>query len=340
MLSEINYIGERMSALPEHTSRRDVYITDSNFGMYKPDIIYAEAFRKSRDKCGWPNYVKATTGKNQTERILNVAKELDGAITLAGSVQSLDSEVLDNVQRKNIKASSLLNMALEADNIGANSYSDVILGLPGDSLDRHVSTVSQLVDAGFNYLALYQLRLQNDCEMATKAYREKFALKGRFRALTRSYGSYKYKEKYLNLAEIEEVCVEGINLPFSDYIKAREYDLIVAIFYYDKVFDGILKLLKLNNIPYSHWINGLRKHCRDRPALGAHIDDFIEATKAELFDKEDQLVEFSDSREIIEQYLSGDLGANLLGKYRILAVTDFFDDVCHLATIAAKSGFL
>jgi len=336
VLGEIEYIGKKMSGLPADSSRRDLYITDSNFGMYKEDLVVARALREARDRFGWPTYIKATTGKNKKELILDVARTLEGTITVAGSVQSLDDEVLANIRRTNIRKDALLEMALEAEKIGANSYSDVILGLPGDSLERHMKTVNQLIDAGFDYLVLYQLRLQNDCEMATRAYREEFGLKGRFRVLNRSYGSYPYRGRYINTAEVEEVCVEGINLPFEDYLKAREFDLAVAIFYYDRIFEGITKLLRHLQLPCSRWILEVSERIGTFEGLRAHVAAFVEETRNELFATAEDLVRFTQDRDIIKRYLSGDLGANLMGKYRILAVTEYFEDICKTAALAAK----
>ena len=53
---------------------------------------------------------------------------------LAGSVQSLDPDVQENIKRKNISANEIVDMALKSSEIGANTYSEVILGLPGDTI--------------------------------------------------------------------------------------------------------------------------------------------------------------------------------------------------------------
>jgi NDP-sugar pyrophosphorylase family protein len=65
------------------------------------------------------------------------------------SKESLDSKVLLNIKRDNIQPESLMDMALEASKIGTNTYSEVILGLPGDTTEAHLSTLQKLIDAGF-----------------------------------------------------------------------------------------------------------------------------------------------------------------------------------------------
>ena len=65
--------------------------------------------------------------------MLEAARLVRGAIRLSGSVQSLDEEVLKNVKRANIAADQLMQLALHSADVDANSYSEVILGLPGDT---------------------------------------------------------------------------------------------------------------------------------------------------------------------------------------------------------------
>lgn len=46
---------------------------------------------------------------------------MNGALRLSGSVQSLDPDVLKNIKRSNISLESLVEMALEAQEAGANT---------------------------------------------------------------------------------------------------------------------------------------------------------------------------------------------------------------------------
>ena len=52
-----------------------------------------------------------------------------------------------------------MEMALNANNIGANSYSEVILGLPGDSFNSHKKSLKTLIESSFNTISMYQLMM-------------------------------------------------------------------------------------------------------------------------------------------------------------------------------------
>ena len=110
-------------------------------------------------KKDYPKYINVATGKNKKERVLEAAKLVGGAMKLAGSVQSLDPQVLKNMKRSNISTAQIVELAMNSAEIGANTFSEVILGLPGDSLISHFETLKTVIDSGFNTIFMYQLML-------------------------------------------------------------------------------------------------------------------------------------------------------------------------------------
>ena len=133
--NEIKWISKLITSPNNKDSRNDLLIADSNFGMFNEDINTCKIIANEQKENGFPKYINVATGKNRKEKVLEAAKILNGALKLAGSVQSLDEEVQKNIKRSNISSGSIMEMALNANNIGANSYSEVILGLPGDSFN-------------------------------------------------------------------------------------------------------------------------------------------------------------------------------------------------------------
>lgn len=83
---EIEYIGKKMAKVREQGGRSDLYIADSNFGMFKEDVETAKALASSQENYGWPDHINASTGKNRKERVLTVAETVNGQIVLSGSV--------------------------------------------------------------------------------------------------------------------------------------------------------------------------------------------------------------------------------------------------------------
>ena len=157
--AELHYIGRRMKEALSRGDRNELIIADSNFGMYAPDRSTCEQIAECQDLYGWPKYVNVTTGKNRRDRVVETVQLARGAIQLVGAVQSLDPQVLENVQRKNVDVQALMDIGLRARAGGVVAKSDVILGLPGDSYQSHVETVRSLIFAGFDRISLFQYSL-------------------------------------------------------------------------------------------------------------------------------------------------------------------------------------
>ena len=109
--SEIEYISKKINEFPDDKKRYELYISDSNFGMFKEDLATCNFIAEMQEEYGYPKYISVTTGKNKKERVLEAAKIVNGAIKLSGSVQSLDEEVLESIKRKNISPDKLLEVA-------------------------------------------------------------------------------------------------------------------------------------------------------------------------------------------------------------------------------------
>ena len=138
--NEFEYIAQR-AKVP------NLFVVDSNFGMYEEDIETAKIISLSKEKYGYPNFLDLSTGKNQKERILKCITSLGADIILSASVQSTDPTVLKNIKRDNVSMEVMKQLAQESKKIGMNSYGEVILALPGDTKEAHFKSVFDMIDS-------------------------------------------------------------------------------------------------------------------------------------------------------------------------------------------------
>jgi len=328
--SELNYIGAKMRNLRERGGRNDLFIADSNFGMYKDDIATAHALAETSPRFGWPEYINVATGKNQKERVLEASRIIDGALRLSGSVQSLSPVVLENIKRKNIDAKGLFDLGLAAREVGANTYSEIILALPGDTLHAHFDTVRVVMDAGFTNIYLFQLMLLPGTEMATPESKAKYGMVTKYRVLPRCYGNYEVLGRKIGVAEIEEICVANSTLSYEDYLRARRFHLFVTIYHNDGIFEALLKRLRMHGISVFGWMQRLND-APLTPGLEHLFGMFDKATREELWDSREDLQAFVRDPEVIERYLAGELGNNLLFVHKTLAITRYLRDLASVA---------
>ncbi len=332
---ELDYIGKKMKSIREKGGRNDLFIADSNFGMYKEDLDVARELAKTQKKYGWPNYINVATGKNVKHRILETSKIIGGALRLSGSVQSLDPKVQENIKRKNISAEGLMDLALSASEIGANSYSEIILGLPGDSKKAHFNTIKTVIEAGFNSLYLFQLMILPGSEMSTLESVEKYGMNIKYRILPRCYGNFKVKGEEVISAEIEQICVSSNTLSYDDYLSCRSLHLIITIFYNDGIFSSLLKFFSIKKLSIWRWIEILKdlKYGKNFQEIA---EQFTEATRNELWENPKDLWDFVRKDGVVKKYIDGELGNNLLFTYKSMAIVRAVDDLSDLAYEASN----
>lgn len=328
--AEIDYIGQKMAEARSAGGRNDLFIADSNFGMYKDDLHTCEEIARAQDRYGWPEYINVATGKNQKERVLQAARLVRGALRLSGSVQSLDPQVLENVQRKNIAGDDLMRLALEAADIDANSYSEVILGLPGDTREAHYKTLGTIIESGFHKVIPYTLMMLPGSEMCTEESKAKHGMMLRYRVLPRCFGHFDVCGKRLVCAEVEEVCVGTNTLSYEDYLACRKMHLMVSIFYNDGVFAGLLKFLRNSGVSIYRWLSALAEATLPDEVTPL-VAGFEQATREELFERRADLEAFCEAPGVIERYIEGELGRNLLFTYKSVAMTRYVHALLDLA---------
>src|SRR5262245_29451270 len=333
--AEILYIAQKMDALGD-SARRDLHIADSNFGMYADDLETAKILALVRKNHNYPQYINVATGKNQKERVLEVARLLDGSMKLMGSVQSLDTDVLVNIKRKNISLEQLIELALAAKEIGANSWSEIILALPGDTIEAHFESLRMLVEAGFNTLSMYQLIILPGTEMGSIASRANCDTRTRYRLVPRCYGHYRVLGQQISCGEIEEIVVQNSTLSYSDYLAARKMNLIVNVFYNDGVFLDLLKYFKLKKLPVWEWLSIIYHEYADSKEFGNFTNRFVAETEGELWESLDELIQFCSEPANIQKVIDGEIGGNLMYKYKGLSMTKYLDAVAEVAQVACN----
>jgi radical SAM superfamily enzyme YgiQ (UPF0313 family) len=285
---ELEYIAQRIGSVP------DLYLSDANFGMFKDDVEKARVIAGIQEKYGWPKRIVTSTGKNQKERVIEVASMLDGALNIAASLQSTDQTVLENIKRSNISLDALSTMAERSGRTKADTFTEIILGLPGDTVARHINTLRDVIDADLGIIRMYQLIMLPQTELNTPATRLRYAMKTRHRIMPRSFGRYELMGEAFTAVESEEICVENNSLSFEDYVECREWDLSVEIVHNGSVFaelKGVCKWLDHS------WFDFLRRFHNRRRSFNRLLSDLYDQFRAET------TARLWESRESLERHV-------------------------------------
>lgn len=316
---ELIYIAEKRATI------QDLVITDANFGMFKEDTEKAKVLAEIQEEYQWPKRIFVSTGKNNKERIIETVSLLNGAVSVAASLQSTNEAVLKNIKRSNISAEALNVIVKHSSEVDAPTYTEIILGLPGDSVEAHTKSLRDVTNSGFGIVRMYQLILLPQTELNTPATRRQYSMKTKFRINPRSFGRYQILGKTVTAVETEEICVANSTMTEADYYECRELDLSVEILHNTGMFVELLGLCKALNEPWFDFL--LRFHSRRHdmsPRMKALYDDFTASTKSRLWDSHHDVV--ADVSANIEKYLDDPAGTNEMATSKAVAFFELQDE--------------
>ena len=330
----IELIDEELEYIAKRSKSSVLCLADNNFGILPQDLHVAETLAKLRDRYNFPGYVSTATSKSKTaiKRVLECARILRGAMAVTAAVQTLDAEVASNIKRSNFRADELIHIARSSCSVDSSSRTEVILGLPGDTVEKHIATVSHLIDAGMGFLLIYTLILLQGSELSSKVSRDRWNLKTMFRLNHRCFGVYPFGADLVHSAEIEEVVVGSDSLTLEDYLYCRSYDLTVTIFYSDNILWELLAFINRFGIKSSSFIREI--HFNGHPLFSDELvrlyQSFNEATRHELWENRDELASYLKSVNTIEDDEKV-VGYNILFRHRAIALIDLTEDIMEVA---------
>jgi radical SAM superfamily enzyme YgiQ (UPF0313 family) len=332
MREELFYIARRIKARSPNMGT--LRIADSNYGMFERDIEISGYIGECQRQFGWPTFIDATTGKNRPDRIVKSLEQVSGALVLYQAVQSLDEEVLRKVKRQTIKLEAYEQLQVEMRGRGLRSNSDLILGLPGETLQTHLAALHRLLDGGIDQLHNFQAMLLKGSEMETEESRRTFKFDSRFRVLPKNFGVSEGGEKVF---DIEEIIVGTDTLPFSDYLTARQWHLTSSVFWNDSWFDVAVQFAGKFGIRPSQWWSAMLPAMENgSPAMRKFLGDFVHETIHELFPTREACHAFYSQDENFRRLEAGEIGDNLMYKYRAIASFHLWNEVCAAAMDATR----
>jgi len=321
---EIKYIAKKAS---NKNKISKLLISDLNFGMYNDDVLTAKVIAKQQQKYSWPVSIGASAGKNVPARLLNVAKELKGSWNFGSAIQSSDQEVLNNVNRKNIKLDAYQALLEYSKSIGNLTYTEIILGLPGDTKGKHFNSLKYGINNGTNQLRMYQAIMLYGTKMATLVSRDHFQIKTKFRVIPGSIGRYDFNGKKEAVFEIEEVIVQTKDLVFDDYVQCRTMNLLIETIFNGSIFEEVFNVLKNSGIDQFQVIEFIfNKQHKYKKSIKKIIEKFVFLTKIDLYDSHQEAINYLRQDEIIDKHLNHELGVNEILECKTDLIL-LFDDI-------------
>ena len=254
-----------------------IFCCDANFGIQKRDVDIANYVADVKKSTGYPVALSVQNTKNATERAYLTQKILSDAGLNKGvalSMQSVDMPTLEAIKRDNISLNTYMELQRRFTKDKVETYSDLILGLPGETYESFVRGVDQLMENGqHNRIQFNNLSILPNAEMGDPAYQKK-------------YGMVTVESKIINIhgerveldddvPEVQDLVIATASTPLADWRRTRNFCWMAALLHFDKLFQIPLIL--------AHGISGITY--RDM------IEAFMQADPARYKVKINELVE-------------------------------------------------
>jgi hypothetical protein len=192
------------------------------------------------------------------------------------------------------------------------------LGLPGDSYERHVQSLSEVVEAGIDIIDTYTCMLLNGTELNTVSSRANYKIGSHFRILPRDFARLGNGRIAV---EIEEIVSSTNTMSFEDYQEARKLHLMVAVVYNGGGFSPLLRLLRQKKISIIALLQKLVADIALAPApVQAIFSSFVRLTREELWNSEEELRRFVCAENNYERLLKGEIGINLIQTHSAMSL--------------------
>ena len=213
-----------------------VFCCDANFGMLKRDIDIAQAVVASKERTGFPFSFSVQNTKNAVERGYRVQKLLNQSLNAYGatiSLQSLSPQTLTNIKRDNISSEAFQELQRRFARDGVYTYTDLIIGLPGDTYDTFADGLSRVIEGGqHNHVQFHNCSVLPNAEMGDPAYQARFGMRTVPQVIRNLHAA---QDERHEVDEYLDLVVATDTMPAGEWCRTKVFAWLTDFAYFDRV---------------------------------------------------------------------------------------------------------
>lgn len=149
-----------------------LWLADANFGIFPDDAKIARLICDANERHGNPiKFVGVNWAKNSSDRILEIAsifREGGIGVSTTLAIQSVTEQAEEISKRYAMPPSRFVNLVSNAEKLDIDTYTDLIWGLPGESLPEFMAGLEAVICTGVPTLMTHQLSLLPGTELYEK----------------------------------------------------------------------------------------------------------------------------------------------------------------------------
>lgn len=259
-----------------------VIFADANFGILERDFQIADKLIEVQKKYSNPKTYSVSWAKNQKREVVSIVKKLiehgGNNIGLNLSLQTLDTQVLKNIKRDNLAINHVQEVFALCEKNNIPLYTELILGLPGETLESWKQNFYKLFEAGNHTgISVYQCELLENAEMNL--------LQKKFYKIDEVV-VYDYMEGSNNEDELKEsitLVKSTSSLSNEQMLDAQVWSWFITTFHVNGLTNWISRFLKkYKHISYETFYEKLYQHLenfswldQERNKVSKHYTDWM-----------------------------------------------------------------
>ncbi len=157
-----------------------IYCSDANFALFDRDEEITDLMIESKRTTGYPEKFKTNFTKNRDEFVFKLScKMFDEGLGKSPtlSFQTMSPEALHNIGRTNMSLEHFKNLMQMYTNRGIMAYSELILGLPGETYESFSEGIETLFECGqHKSVIVYPCELLPNSQLGSKDAVEKYKI--------------------------------------------------------------------------------------------------------------------------------------------------------------------
>jgi putative methyltransferase len=241
-----------------------VFLADANFGILARDLTIADYLAEIRTQTEFPSYLHYCTAKNNPDRTVEISKKLYAGKLIQEhwlAVQHTDDDVLRIADRSNISAGKYREVATKMTRSGIPCFVQLILGMPGDTLEKWKTCLGTLMEWGVHdHYQIAPYCLLPNAPAADPNFLREWQVETIDRELIDAYGLRKRDARELTISKVV-VAFRGYSR--QDWAESMTYSALIRT----------LHNMALTRLPSLFLRNSYDVGFRE--FYGAVIDEFI-----------------------------------------------------------------
>ena len=267
-----------------------IVLADANFGILPRDAEIAQHMRDMYDQNKSFSSIRMYWAKISKPQIVEIGRILGQLTRTYIAFQSLDDKVLENIKRKNIRTSELLDMIEKLKGFSYGAQTDFLVGLPGETYQSHLNSLEKALSMGIDHILGGEVELLPGSEMDSEDSRKRFGLKTKYRLIEGAYGVYKDQFVY----ETQENIRQTNDMTEKEMLKLR----VIRAFFFASVTLGehlpLVNYLTKKKIPFTKVCEEMVEEGKKDPVFKKSVNWLVQQS----------LEEFYSTQKDIENYVS------------------------------------